>query len=456
MENIKDIHSKIDKSLEEIERLIPPDIIEQATGAKVGSEEYIEQNKLINSVKATNSTRRVNITLASFRIISYIGIIGAFILKIIGIHYDINYHMPFIEDKIGELGAYIIALILTIIIMTFTHSFGDGLVNNKWKRIPRVILMVFLLFGLSASIYFDYRAISNFTNSIVEDVKVSKMMSKTSINGIKISAINNELDSLNNKLELYKQDLNSVKTRLNKISEERSTINGDINRVKIKKEQSGISKKEIRKLNQNIYTSRKQLDALSNEEEKLINRQNNILQLISETENQIKNKTEEKITVVGTLDNNMGNEKTNRFIFMFIFILLIEFVSYLGLLADFMGTKNLDTELKNKIDALNNDINMKDVLFNNLSIRQAQQAQNTNRELQVSNAVSQIYALSNINNMYHQGENIKALINATNTIAKNTSEIADIAIDGMSSNISFQIEKRKNDKLLELLQNEKI
>ena len=121
-----------------------------------------------------------------------------------------------------------------------------------------------------------------------------------------------------------------------------------------------------------------------------------------------------------------------------------------------MKGHTLRQTLKNKIDALNNDINMKDVLFNNLSIRQAQQAQNTNRELQVSNAVSQIYALSNINNMYHQGENVKALINATNTIAKNTSEIADIAIDGMSSNISFQIEKRKNDKLLELLQNEKI
>ena len=43
MEKIKDINTKIDKSLEEIEKLIPPDIIESVTGAKVGSEEYIEQ-----------------------------------------------------------------------------------------------------------------------------------------------------------------------------------------------------------------------------------------------------------------------------------------------------------------------------------------------------------------------------------------------------------------------------
>jgi len=177
------------------------------------------------------------------------------------------------------------------------------------------------------------------------------------------------------------------------------------------------------------------------------------LQLISDVENQIKNKTEEKISVVSGLDNNMSNEQANRFIFMFVFIVLIEAVSYLGLLADFMGTKNLDNELKNKIDTLNNDINMKDVLFNNLSIRQAQQAQNTNRELQIANALSQVYALSNINNMYHQGENIKSLINATNTIAKNTNDLAEIAVDGMASSISYQLEKKKNDKLLELLQN---
>lgn len=451
MEELKDINAKIKEQHEKIEKLVPPDTIEHYTGAKVGTEEYNEQAKLIDTVKTTNSTRRVNRTLFVFKMFGYLALLMAVIFKFIGIIYDINFHLPFLAKATNSTVIAIMGVFTTAIILISTHVAGDAIVNNKWKKIPRFILIWLMAFGLAASIYFDYRAINNYTNTLVVNIKKDILKDENNINAIKISADDKEISILNRRIEQTSIKLNNIDKRLEEIGGERAKINNSIEEIKDKKTKSNLSNKEIRKLNQNIYTSRKQLDALAQEEENLIKREDKIKEELKELRRQKKEITDTKITQISELDNKMSDEQFNRFVFLIVFILVVELTSYGGLLADFLGNKNLTHELKGKIEQLRNDSDMSAVVLNHLNIAQAQQAQDINKQLEMLNAVNRMHSLSNINLMYQQGENIKDMVKSTSNITRSTRELTELATKGIINDVALRLEREKNKKILEFL-----
>jgi len=449
------INNQINDYIEDIKTSLPKDVVEEATGATVGSPEHNEQNKLIDKVKETNSTQRVNRTLTVLKWIGYVGLLISILVKFTGIVYDINFHVPFLHTVIGIMGVAILGVFITLVITVMTHLTSDGLVNNKWKTVPRLVLVWLVMFGLSASFYFDYRAITNYTVSVVEKVKIEKIESKTDVAGIAVSSVQKEIDNLNKSVERYQKSLDTIETRLTGITEERTAINGSIERVKQKKESSTISNKELKKLNQNIYTSRKQLTGLEKEEEKLTERQSNLMTSIKETQKEIGAKTGNKIDAVKSVDSKMDNEQFHRFLFLFILVVFIEVVSFGGLLADFLGNKNLETELKDKLDSLRNNTNMMGVVNANLSIMEANQAQQADMELSIRGAVNQVYALSAINNIHRQGEQVKSLVSATNKIGVATNDLTNLAVEGIANNIVANLETKRANKLEELLNESK-
>jgi len=449
--DITQLDNKIENYIDEVKASLPKDVVEETTGAKVGSEEHSEQNKLIDTVKETNSTKRVNRTLIVLKWVGYMALLLAILVKFTGIVYDINFHVPFLFTVIGEIGVAILGVFITIVIVVMTHLTSDGLVNSKWKAIPRIILVWLVMLGLSASFYFDYRAITNYTVSVVNKIKVEKMKSKTDIAGIEVSSVQNEIDNLNKTVEHYQNSLNSIETRLIDLTKERTVINSSIERVKQRKEKPDVSKRELKKLNQNIYTSRKQLAGLEREEEKLTTRQSNLMSSISKTQKEISNKTGNKINAVKNVDSKMDNEQFQRFLFLFILIVFIEVVSFGGLLSDFLGNKNLDHELKDKLDNIRNNTNMMSVVNSNLSIIEANQAQQANQELAIREAVNQVYALSAINNIYRQGESVKSLVSATSKIGDATNKLTNLAVEGIANNIVANLESKRANKLQDLL-----
>jgi hypothetical protein len=147
----------------------------------------------------------------------------------------------------------------------------------------------------------------------------------------------------------------------------------------------------------------------------------------------------------------MSDEQFNRFVFLIVFILVVELTSYGGLLADFLGNKNLTHELKGKIEQLRNDSDMSAVVLNHLNIAQAQQAQDINKQLEMLNAVNRMHSLSNINLMYQQGENIKDMVKSTSNIARSTRELTELATKGIINDVALRLEREKNKKILEFL-----
>jgi len=447
---IETLSSKIDSNLQEIEKLMPTDPIASATGAKVGSEEHIHQSELLNIVKNTNSTKRVNRTLKILEILGYVGLLIASVIKFIGIVYDINFHVPFLATVIGTIGVMILGFFIAVVIIILTHIASDGIVNNKWRAFPRLVLVWLAILGLTASFYFDYRAISNYTAMVVDQLKTENLDNTQSTDGVAIQSVDDSSMLLKNSMELYQKSLMQTEERLSSISAMRTTIGESVERVKTAKEGT-TSAKEISKLNQNIYTSRKQIEELSKEEEKIHEKQAELRAAIQKIQNQIEAKAKEKGEILQDVDGKMDKDQFDRLIFLFVLVIFIEVTSFGKLLADFLGNKNLEVCLREDMDKLNNNTNAMSVLRNHITSMEVRQARDFDRELSMRGAVTDVYALSSIANMHRQAENIKSLTASTHKIGEATQQVTEMAVEGIANSIRANLATQRVEKLQRLL-----
>lgn len=447
---LSEANEKIEAHLEEIESNNPIGDVERLTGLKSGTEEHRETSELLNKVKDTNSTKRVNRTLKLLKIVGFIGIIVSVIIKFTGIVYDIDFHVPFLKTVIGDYGVGLLGVFITGVILLLTHAMSDGLVNNKWRKTPRSVLGFLLLIGIIASGYFDYRAVGNYTKSVVEAKKSEKLDSNTDIAGIAMQNQDSKEAIIKQNINSFLSSLNSNSDMLKSLMEQKQTINQSIERVKTKKESTN-SNREIRKLNQNIYTSRKQLTSIDKDIERLETSNNALQAKIEVEQKKLDDVTDKKQSTVKTVDSQMNSEQLQRLVFLFGLILFIEISSFGNILSDFLGNKNTHDELYEHMDSLNNNYNAFMVLKQALQNQEARQTRDMNRELRMRGVLSDVHSLSSISTMKNQAENIKSITLATNQIGEATNEVVEQAVEGIANGIKANLYEQKAKKLLEVL-----
>lgn len=445
---LETLSSKIENNLQEIEALMPVDPISKATGASVGSNEHIQMGLLVDKVKETNSTKSVIRTLTTLKWVGYVGLLIASIIKFTGIVYDINFHVPFLNLVIGNIGVAILGFFIATVIIIMTHITSNGVVNNKWKSIPRVVLVWLAMLGLTASFYFDYRAISNYTAMVVDKLKIENLGNTQSTDGVAIQSVDDSSMLLKNSMEMYQKSLLQTEERLNSISDMRTTIAQGVERVKTAKEGT-TSAKEINKLNQNIYTSRKQVEELGKEEAQIHQKQTELRAEIQKIQNQIEAKAKEKGEILQDVDGKMDKDQFDRLIFLFVLVIFIEVTSFGGLLSDFLGNQNLSSEID--VDKLNNNTDAMSVLRSHITRAEVRQARDFDRELSMRGAVTDVYALSSIANMHRQAENIKSLTASTHKIGEATQQVTEMAVEGIANSIRANLATQRVEKLQRLL-----
>ena len=450
---LEDITQKVEQGLDDIEKLIPEDPIAKATGAKVGTDEHLQQGELLNKVKETNSTKRVNRILRILEWVGYVALAVSSIIKLTGIIYDIDFHVPHLKEVIGDIGVAILGFFIAIVIIIMTHITSDGLVNNKWKAIPKIVLVWLAIFGLTASFYFDYRAINNYTKVVVKKIKNKKIKDGTDITGVAIQGVDSGIKLLISNLKLYQSQIQTAEDRLKAIAKAKDSINQSIERVKAKKEKIR-SRREIKKLNQNIYTSRKQLEGLSNEEASINAKQKEIMDEMASIQKQIENSTDKKGQILKNVDTQMDSDQFNRLVFLFVLVIFIEVASFGKLLADFLGNKNLENDLREQLDTLQNNTNVMSVLRGHLTAQEVRQAREFDKELTMRGAIADVHALSAISSMYRQGQNVKVLTSATHQIGEATNEVTQLAVEGIASNIRANLATKRIEKLQQILEDE--
>lgn len=448
---LSEANEKIEAHLNEIENNNPIGDIERLTGLKSGTEEHKETSELLNKVKNTNSTKRVNRTLKSLEVVGFIGIVLSVFIKFAGIVYDIDYHVPFLKKVIGEYGVGLLGVFVTGVILLLTHAMSDGLVNNKWRKTPRSILGFLLLLGIIASGYFDYRAVGNYTKSVVDVQKSEKLVSNIDVSGVAMQNQDNKEAIIKQNINSYVSSLNSNRDMLKSLMEQKQTVNISIERVKAKKENTK-SNREIRKLNQNIYTSRKQLKALNEDIERLENSNDSLSSKIEAEQKKLDTVTAEKQSTIKSVNSQMDSEQFRRLFFLFAIIIFIEIASFGKTLSDHLGNKNTNDELYEHMDSLNNNYNAFMVLKQALQNQEARQTRDMNRELRMRGVLSDVHSLSSISTMKNQAENIKSITLATNQIGEATNEVVEQAVEGIANGIKANLYEQKAKKFLEALE----
>ena len=337
------IKAQIKEEGDNLNQLFQKDDFSEATGTVPGTPENKAQQDLAEEAANINSTGRINTTLALMRAGGYIGLGVGFVAKIVSLVFDLNYHLPDIVEFLGDFLTGIIAGFIVVLFMLLFHLAGKGLINNKWEKTPKIFwTIIFIVIGISF-LYIDYRAIDNYSTRTVEHTKSKKMNNFNNHIGSQNDLISTKKEIIQKNIQTYRDSLNSIQNLITSNQEMIKQANESIEKVKAQKLKK-ISKKRERQLNQNIYTSRKQLKQLNQNaqdlDKKLQEARKNLDAEIAKLE-ELEN---EKQSLIQSADGEMAEEKAKRVGFFIVLIFIIEFISNLGLIAEFLTVKNIKKE----------------------------------------------------------------------------------------------------------------
>lgn len=450
--SLEDVQTKIDRTLSDIENSIPQDDVERLTGIKAGTEEHAETTKLLDSLKEVNSTKRVNSKIYLIKLMGWVGLALSVVVKLWAMNYDLNYHLPNLHLLIGELGLAFLGFFIVMIVLLMTHVLSDGIVNNKWRKIPRFALTIGAMVGLMASIFIDYRAIDNYTKTMMDNKKTEVLGNNTDIAGVAMKTEDVKGSIIQKNIELAQTSLVQNMKALQSLNEQKEKVNNSIELAKAKKAGGNISNKQVRILNQNIYTSRKQLTAIDEDIARLEIKNESIKKTLEEEQNKLDSVTITKQEIIKDTDERMSDEQIIRLTLLFVLLLIIEASSFGSLWADWLVNKNSNDGLYDEMDKINNISNGYAVMKDFLRLHGVRQAKNINDELRMRGALADVANISAISSMQNQVDNIKTLTVATSEIGRTTNELVNKSVEGIANGLKANLYKQEAQILLETLQ----
>lgn len=440
-DDIGAMKDELQSEIDNIEKSIPDDPVARLAEVKEGTDEHLHQSELVDRVKEINSTGRI---LRATKVIRWIGYVALFIgaiIKLMGVTFDINFHLPFFKDVVGESGLFTFGLFITAVILAVSHIAPGGLINNKWRSVPRFILVWLFMFALSASIYFDYRAITNYTTIVMEKVKDKKLQSSNTTEYIATQRLKDASANLSGQIEQLKKQLSSIAERLKQIANEREKYNAIITAYASKQKHT-----KAQWLNQK--TANKALGTLDKEEDRLLLKQKSINAQIVELGGEIDTNTEKLKGEVSKLDAKLKEEQHARIIFLFVLVIFIEVFSFGSFLADFLEDKNLKTALKEELDNINSTVNDGAVLKNHIRQVQLQTVKNIGQDLQIGRHMIQAINTSGHLQLMGQSSTINQLTQNTATLTRATNDMAKMAVGGIASSYKAGFMEKMNRELM--------
>jgi len=330
--------------------LQPTDIIEQISGAEIGSPEYMHTKEMISELQDINSTERINKNLKYLAFFGVAGMILSFAIGIMGFHYDIVYHFPFMETVLPSWVIWVFAIFGTGLIMALLHIPMDSLVNRKYMSISRKLLAVLLLFGLPLKVYIDYKAIVNYSNQVAEAKRQESLQDKTKVIGSSFANIQKAKSNQEKTLERIEKQLDTYNKQLEDILKKKKPYEERIAQIENKKPTRNRATQKWRR-NQ-IRTAQKALQKLEYRQASIQNH----IDMLQKQQNEymgIITKNTNKVNELLSQSEQMAKEEADaRFKMMSAMLFLIELASMLKIYAEFIRNKNtpISMEVLNRIN----------------------------------------------------------------------------------------------------------
>jgi hypothetical protein len=442
MRNVDDTIKKLDENL-------PKDDVTVLSGSDIGTKEYNDYHKLMSNVGEINSTGRVNFIILGLRLVGVLAIFLSIAVKIWSIQFDLTFHIPSIVEDMGETLLIVGATLVTFVILFFSHGGADGLVNDKWLTSNKIVLSILFLIGLSSSLFFDYRAISNYTTMITDNKKEENLISRTSQLGVQMQKAESKTASLKAEEKGVTESLAKLRKRMEQIGDERSLINKEISSYKKRKETA--TKKEIKTMNSNIYTSRKQLKELDKEEKNLLDREEKYNFQLSSLDSKKNRIAESKVETISIADVQADEERKIRLILMYVFLVFIELASFGMTLADYISNKNLSRDGRAKASTIQKNSDQEVVINRQLDAIIAKQIKRTGQKVALTGHIMDTFGATSV---LQQASTAKMI----GTTAGAIMSANDIAVKGQEALMEAQVTdlkgrlaERKSSKLEELV-----
>jgi hypothetical protein len=334
--------------------LQPKDVIEQISGSEIGSPEYMQTKEMISELQDINSTKRINKNL---KWLSYFGIAGMFLsfaIGLMGFHYDIVYHFPFMEAVLPSWIIWTFAFFGTGLIMALLHIPMDSLVNRKYMSVSRKLLGILLLFGLPLKVYIDYKAIVNYSNQVAEAKRQDTLKDKTKVIGSSYANIQKAKDNQEKTLARIEKQLDTYQEQLKDVLAKKKPYEDKIEKI----ENSRPTKNRA-----TINWRRKQVKEARVSLEKLDSRQMSIQNHIDMLQKQqseymgVITKNTNKVNELLTKSEQQAKDEANaRFKMMAAMLFLIELASMLKIYSEFIRNKNtpITLDVLNRINTFLN------------------------------------------------------------------------------------------------------
>lgn len=450
--NFDSLKENLDAEGEKISASLGKDEFAELTGTKKESAEYREQHKLAETVSDINSTRRVNLTLKLMELGGWLGLAIGFVTKLISLIYDFGFHIKDITDRLGEFWTGILAASLVILMIGLLHFSAKGLLNSKWVGATKFFWAFIFVLTMLVSFYIDYRAIDNYSTATTSAIKNVKLLNVNNALGSQNAVIDSKRQIIMDNIMSASDSIKAIDGSIKSNQEQIQKVNDSINKVKDKK-LTVKSQKRIRQLNQNVYTSRKQLKQLEANGAKLqAQREQSKLEL-EEEQKKLTTLEGDKQKIIGSADKEMEDEKAKRVGFFFALVFLIEFISNFGLIAEAMASANV--KKKEVVKLIQEEQTHKDILSavkTSINNRMADDLTQFGKESDMLRFLQQVQNYQKLNQMNGSiqatKENVKLLGNFSDMVGK-------VNDDAMKS-VTYQVEaikaKRENEGLKLLLE----
>jgi hypothetical protein len=427
--------NKFNEAIADFERNLPKDDLEALTGIQAGSKEHASISELVDRVKDNNSTSKFLFATTWFSMIGWIAIAISFVFKAFGVVFDMDYHFPMVKELVGWWLVVAIGILMATIIKAVTHLSADALVNNKWRKIPKLIAVTFFLLGFASSIYFYQRAIFNYSNIMAEKFKDKELQKLNNADAVRLKAVREEIEAVKKMSEGDTKRLESLNNQIDALTAQKASINKEISQYKKRKE-GRISRREEKKLNSNIYTSRKQKDSIDRDIERLLKQTNSLRNdSSSSTSSRLAILAEKEKKILDEVQAKIDEQKGDQVVFRWIFVLFFELLSYIGIVAKVMENLNrhrgISMEAIDRINAMTSD---EAIVKAHMRQLQAQKLKEMNQDFAIMRGSTGLIGQLGTTQVMNQAQTTKDIVD---TVVVTQSEMANIGRQAVGTQIEM-------------------
>jgi len=450
-QDLEDLKANWEQSEQKLFNDLDKDEFAEQSNTKAGTPEYKAQKELTEEAVKINSTNRVNLTIKILKTLGWVGLLVGFVVKLISLVFDLQFHLPDLVAQIGDFWSGIFGGFMVFMIMLLFHIAGMGLLNNKWEKTPKLIMIVLFVATLIASLYIDYRAIDNYSSKTVEAHKNEKLNSTNTKEGSRNNLIASKNDITNSNIKSLTAQKESISKSIETNNNMINKVNESIEQVKAQKLHI-TSRKRIAQLNQNVYTSRKQLEQLENTNKSLFLEAKEIDKNLALEVKKLDSIEQDKQHLLSVSDVEAMSEKSKRVGFFIALILLVELISNFGLLAEFLNVKNIKkSELIQLIEEQQTHKDIMGAVRHTMNQNIANDIRQFSKEGEYYNTISKMQSLQRLSQMNNQVETTKQNIKMLGRVGDIVRETDKEAIEGVQHQLNAIRAGRENAKLRLLL-----